>query len=212
MQKQTQLNVGGFAFIIVAVFGTLSCAKNADDPNKPAVVKGPPVVLPSDTAKVDSTQLTKDRIEVARSQTRGQYALLVAAAGFGDRRTVAGIYAPEMVLKTPDSVYNGQAAAVAAIISLVHRNSIIEIRRVSEVMRLLPNDVVADSGSYVMVGRRDGGTGIVERGVYSATWKRQENGAKWTMLSDRLIPGTNAKPAPKSTPKTTSKKPTKPGL
>lgn len=205
MQKLARLNASALVLVIIAAFGCSPNAKDADDPNRPAVVKGPPVVLVSDTARPDTTEATRARLELARSQLQREYALLIAAAGFGDRRTVADIYEPDIVLHMPDSVYSGQVAAAAAIVSLVRRNSITQLRRESEVIRFLPDDVVSDSGTYVMVGRRGSSDEIVERGVYSARWRRHDNGARWTMVSDRFVPAGSSKAAQKTAPKASPK-------
>ena len=134
-------------------------AAKALDPNAPAVVRLPPPVLPSDTAKPDTVPYYRERIRLARLELSPSYAVLGAAIVFGDRRMVASHYAPDAVLVTPESTYTGSAAIANALVALGPPNSLVEFIRTSldlkivdRVIEFLLNVVVAEHWNESMAG------------------------------------------------------------
>ena len=177
--------------VLVVVAGACSPSGKADDPNKPALVKGPPVVLPSDTLKPDTVGAARANLDAARIELTQNYAVLSAAAIFGDQRMLNSMYAPNAVLLMSDSTFNGAAAAAAEMAALARRISMTEMQRAPLATTLLPDSVVSDSGSYVITSKRGAQNAVVQRGVYSARWRMHAPGTPWTLMADRLIPLTS---------------------
>ena len=159
---------------------------NPGDPGAPAVVKLPPLVLPSDTAKPDTMQAHADKVSMARTTLAQNYALLGAAMVFGDRRTIASMYAPEATLTTPDSSYRGPAGIANALAALGPPKSLRRFERTSLASRIADSTVV-DSGTYVAVSARTGADSVTERGSYLARWRVHPPPMYWALTSDRLF-------------------------
>jgi hypothetical protein len=161
-------------------------AKPADAADAPAVVKLPPLVLPSDTTKPDTMQARAEKVQAARTVLAQNYALLGAAIVFGDRRTIASMYAPEAILATPDSTYRGPVGIANALAAIGPPKSLRDFRRTSLTFRLVDSTVV-DSGTYVAVSARKGADSVVERGSYLARWRMHPPPMNWALTNDRLF-------------------------
>jgi hypothetical protein len=156
---------------------------NAADPNTPAVVKAPPVVLASDTAKKPDT--TEISMLLAKTTTARNYAILGLAIARGDQAMVGAEYGPDAKLITPSGTFTGKNAIVHLYSGFVGLKSFQRISRVTTIK----DSTVADSGSYAMVIRRAGAAdSTVERGSYSSLWRVHAEPLEWVMWSDRLYP------------------------
>jgi len=170
--------------------GITACAKpdaraGASDPNAPAVVRLPPPVLPSDTARPDTMRARTERVRSAQLTLASNYAVLGAAIVFGDPRMVAAEYAPDAELVTPDSTYRGIVAIANSLTALGRTNSLREFIRTSVVLRFADSTVI-DSGTYVALSKRTGADSIVQRGRYATTWRVHPPPMQWAITRDRL--------------------------
>lgn len=165
-----------------------ACAKpdaraNAADPNTPAVVKAPPVVLPSDTAsKVVPPVISTDD---ARFKVSQNYALLGAGFTFIDPRLITAAYAPDAVLTTPNGTFTGPDAILNEYKSFGMDGSLKEFSRQSAVLKVIDSTVV-DSGRFTVVRARSKTDSTVEHGSYSSVWRIQAPPAQWVMTRDHL--------------------------
>jgi hypothetical protein len=158
-------------------------AKAATDPNAPAVVKLPPPILPSDTAKKPVIPVvTAQDAAMALSQ---RYALLGAGFAFADPQLVREAYAPAAQLTTPNGTFTGQTSIVKELSSLGTSGSVKDFQRTSRVMKVVDSTVV-DSGTFTIVRRRPGADSVVEHGFYSSEWRIHPPPALWTMTRDHL--------------------------
>jgi hypothetical protein len=160
------------------------------DPNAPAVVRLPPPVLPSDTAKPDTMAEHTQKIALVRSHLMSDYATLGASIAFGDRRVIASFYAPEAVLVTPDGTRIGVPDIATTLASLGRSRSIQRFDRTPIDIRVIDSTVV-DSGRYVSVSKRAGADSVFERGSYVSTWRIHQAPLNWVLKRDELRPGTN---------------------
>jgi hypothetical protein len=156
------------------------------DPNLPAVIQVP-IVLPGDTMRSDTIAAYRERMQGAIQQLYPEYSVLAAATVFGDRRMMTAIYASDATLRIADSTYTGGVAVVNAMVTLFSRASVTEMTRQSRALNAV-DSIYTDSGSYVMVSKRSGGTATSERGTYVARWRRNAGEPRWTLLYDELKP------------------------
>lgn len=182
--------------LVALALGTLASAgckarDSAADPSRPAVVKAPPLVLPSDTMKPDTTTSHRDRMQALSRELVQPYALMAAAAVWGDRRMLGSFYAPDGVLKFDDSTFTGRDRVVEALVSRGRLAGLAEWNRQSRVLTGHPDSVYVDSGSYVMVAKRPGAKDRTERGLYVATWRHQGGDNPWILLRDEIKPATS---------------------
>lgn len=152
----------------------------------PAVVKLPPPILPSDTAKPDTMPAHVEKLNRVRSSTTEGYAVLGAAIVFGDRRMIASLYSPEATLTTPDSTYRGLVAIANALAALGPPKSLRSFDRRSLVTTIV-DSMVVDSGAYVAVSGRKGADSTIERGSFLTRWRMHPPPMHWVMTSDRLF-------------------------
>jgi len=168
-----------------------ACTKPEDarktDPNLPAIVQAPPIILPSDTARPDTMPEYRDRMEAARPELMREYSVMAAAAVFGDRPMLSSIYSPAVTLRLGDSTHTGRAAATVAVINFFQRSGIVELIRQSDTLNAI-DSVYTDSGNYLMVAKRPGAAESHERGRYVAKWRLMPRGPRWSLLSDELTP------------------------
>lgn len=161
----------------------------AADPSRPAVVKAPPVVLPSDTAKPDTMPDHIQRMADLSRQLAEPYALIAFGAVNADRRLLTSFYGPEAVFALGDSTYKGMTAVVDALIDMGRRTGLADWSRQSWILTGHPDSIYVDSGAYVMQARRPGGTARESRGTYVATWRHLGGPTPWVLLRDELKPG-----------------------
>lgn len=163
------------------------------DPNKPAVIQVPPVILPSDTATPDTMPAYMEKIASAKSEIMPEYSLITAAAVLGDQRTLATQLAPDVVIKMAGVTLTGRDPAVAGLVEFARRNSLREILRQSHVLNAI-GSTFTDSGAYLMVAQRGIAKPVEQRGTYVSVW-RQGSGSepKWQMVRDELTPDAPAK-------------------
>lgn len=176
---------------------TLAACTNADDarkvdPNLPAVVHGPPIILPSDTARPDTMPEYRERMEAAQRELIPQYSVLGAAAVFGDRRMLASIYSPGATLRLSDSTYTGGTSVVTALADFFRRSAITDMVRQSNATNAV-DSIYTDSGSYLLVSKRAGAAESLERGQYVAKWRLLPRDPRWLLLSDELTPDSPTK-------------------
>jgi hypothetical protein len=188
-RRAVRCGVGiGVACLPVVACSTRDSASHAsaDDPNRPAVIRLPPPILPSDTAKPDTTEQTQARIAFARNVLIQGYAVISASLAFRDPALLREVYSPDAVLQTPDSTYRGLAAVSAGLAALARGASITELRRSPDRILMGPDSTVLDSGTYVIVSKREGGPEREQRGRYGATWRMLAPPMAWALKSDRL--------------------------
>ena len=156
------------------------------DPGAPAVVRAPPVVLPSDTMKRPSEGSSSVKLDAARQTIATNYAVLGAAIAFGDRRMIGASYAPDAEVVTPDRQFRGLNAIVNGLASLGVGKSLKEFQRRSLVTTIVDSTVI-DSGTYVMLIKRVGADTAFERGRYATTWRVVPPPHDWVIVSDHLF-------------------------
>lgn len=184
------------AVIAGAILAALAGACTGSDANKsrnpgdrPAVVTAAPPSLPMDTAKPDTSGITADRVIAARQEMYSGYALLALAARGQDGKMLRQVFAPDIVLKTPDSTFTGLLDVGVETVDWVHRNRITEFARRSVYTAILKDSMVLDSGTYTITGGRGKVDAIVvEKGRYGATWRIHPLPMTWALKSDRLYP------------------------
>ena len=174
----------GMAFpvlcLAIAACGKPGARANAADPNTPAVVKAPPVILPGDTVKKVATTVVS--MQTAKTTTARNYALLGAAISFGDQQMIGAQYAPNATLTTAAGNTVGNAAIVHVFKEL---KGLKDFTRVSRVTTIADSTVI-DSGTYTIVLKRAGADSTVERGSYSSVWRIQPEPIEWFMSRDHL--------------------------
>jgi hypothetical protein len=182
----------GMALSVVALIGVAACGKpradaNATDPNLPAVVKVPPVVLASDTAQkpvhVDSAATWQE----ARSTVNRNYAVLGAAFTYGDPMLLLSSYAPTAVLTTPNGSFTGHQAILKEFRGFGMDGSVKVFTRQSQVLKVVDSTVL-DSGIYTFVRKRGGADSTVTRGTYATVWQIVPPPKDWVITKDRLYP------------------------
>ena len=171
---------------VVAACDQKSGPKHTAQADAPAVVKLPPPLLPSDTARPDTIEAHNQKMREAGATLERNYAVLGAAMVFGDRRMVASMYAPSATLETPDSTYRGSTAIAYALTALGPPKSLRAFNRRSLALRVVDSTVI-DSGMYAAVSVRQGADSTVERGSYMAQWRIHPAPMEWMLSSDRLF-------------------------
>lgn len=121
------------------------------------------------------------------------YSLATATMIMNDSRVLGQLYAPNAVLRVPDSTVTGMPAVVRQLLSLARSKSLAEFQRRSLGTRILDDSTLLDSGTYVMVLRRSPRDSSLERGRYAATWRARTDVTKWVILEDYLKPDQSAK-------------------
>lgn len=169
--------------LAAAACGKQDARANAD-PNAPAVVKAPPVVLASDTEKkIDTTHNVP--MMLAKTTMTRNYAILGMAISRGDRQMIGLQYAPDAKLTTPAGTMTGANAIEHLYSGLTGLKT---FQRMSLVTKIV-DSTIADSGMYVMVIKRAGvADSSVERGNYAAVWRVRAEPQEWFMTKDHLYP------------------------
>lgn len=121
------------------------------------------------------------------------YSLATATMLMNDARVLGQIYAPNAVLRVPDSTVTGMPAVVRQLLSLARSKSLADFQRRSLGTRILDDSTLLDSGTYVMVLRRSPKDSVLERGRYAATWRARTDVTRWVILEDELKPDQPAK-------------------
>ena len=196
----------------VALLGAVAisaCAgKDAasSDPSRPAVVKAPQVILPSDTAKPDTMPEHRARSTALSSELSVQYATLSASMIMGDRRTLTSFYSPQAQLRFHDSTSSGVTAVANRLIDVARRSGLTTWVRQSRVLTGHPDSIYVDSGIYVMQAKRPGGPGRVDRGTYVSEWRHLGGPVPWVLRRDEISPTvTTDSPSAKTPQKVTTK-------
>jgi hypothetical protein len=172
--------------IVAAACGGSQERSAAADPSKAAVVQAPPVILPADTAKPDTSQSLRDRSMSAQSQFSTGYALMTAGMILGDRQLLTSIMHSSIMFVTPVGKSTGVNAAVNSAIVLAQRMSLKDLTRQPGVIGFLADSVVTDSGTYTMTIQRPGMPAAAETGPYATSWRIAPLGEDWKILSDHL--------------------------
>jgi hypothetical protein len=187
------LVLGGSASLVACGKGD---GTSKQDPNRPAVVKLPPPILPSDTAHPDTMGTYRERMDQLKQRLLPWYALVGATAVYGDRRTILQFYSTDATLRLGNTTFTGAVEIANGLVELAKRNSVKEFERMSRVVNAT-DSVAVDSGSYTILSRRQGGMASDQRGTYVSTWKRRPGGdPDWVIRHDVLTP-TSTKPAKK---------------
>lgn len=189
MNSRSQRAVALLALVGVAAACGAEQAKN--DPNRPAVVEAPPIVLPSDTAKVDSMPAFRERVAQLTAELAREYALLGAAMVLDDRRMIAAPYADGAILTIGDSSYTGKTAISFALADFARRNSLKDMTRTTRAIATVDSTVV-DSGSYIVRGQRPGGALEQSTGRYIAVWLHHADN-QWVLRRDSIMPASRPK-------------------
>lgn len=181
------LSIGmGVTIALSAACGADPKPAATDDASKPAVVVGPPTIIPSDTA--DTTNLTKDRVEIARKTLARFYSLQGGAIALRDPELARGLYNYESTFTTPFITVRGPDLIVDELVGMGRRLGVRTVRRGMIVTTFLKDSVVADSGFYEFTLQRTGEPVTTERGRYAARWRMVSGEKPWLILSDRLYP------------------------
>lgn len=123
----------------------------------------------------------------------GGYSLATATMIMNDPRMLGQVYAPNAVLRVPDSTVTGMPAVVRKLLTLAQSKSLADFQRRSIGTRILDDSTLLDSGTYVMVLRRSERDSVLERGRYAATWRARKDLTQWVILEDYLKPDQPAK-------------------
>jgi hypothetical protein len=168
-----------------------ACAKpddraRASDPNAPAVVKAPPPVLPSDTAKKEVPPVVTDD-DARMTMSRG-YALVAAGMSMMDPKLVMSAYGQDTKLTTPNGSFTGRQAIMKEYLSFGMDGSVKQFQRQSRVLKVV-DSTVADSGLYMVVRKkRASPDSTIEVGSYASVWRIHAPPADWLMTQDHLYP------------------------
>jgi hypothetical protein len=179
--------------LFVAFALAAACNGKSDAPasaDRPAVVQAPPVILPSDTAKPDTTAQHLEKMASLMRELSQPYALISAGIIFGDRRMVTSFYAPQAEVTIADSTYKGVTDVANALVAFGRRSGMTEWNRAPWRLTGKPDSIYIDSGYYVMTAQRPGGPKHQERGTYVATWRHIGGPDPWVLLKDHIVPGT----------------------
>jgi hypothetical protein len=186
-------------FVALSVAG-MGCGGKADsaqgDPNRPAVVKGPPIILPADTAKPDTMPAHQRKANSMRGALVDPYAVIAAGVGFGDPKLLGSVFAPDAVVKYGDSTYTGANNVVNSLLRMNQRQGLKDLTHASHTLNWR-DSTYTDSGYYTMKYGRDGAPLREERGTYVAVWEHVGSGTSpWLLHRDVLTPSNPSK-APK---------------
>jgi hypothetical protein len=176
--------------LAITACGKPDARAKAADPNTPAVVRVPPPILASDTARKEVEPVVTT--DAARMTLSRNYALLGAGLSFIDPKLLAAAYAPAAELTTPNGKFTGQAAILKEYQSFGMDGSVMAFQRQSAVLKVV-DSTVADSGTYTVVRKRDRADSTVERGAYASVWRIQSQAMEWVMTKDHLYPVTKKK-------------------
>lgn len=187
----------GLALSVVTFIGIAACGKpdasaNASDPNTPAVVKVPPIVFPSDTARKQVRVDSAATWEEARATVSRDYAALGAAFTYADPKLLLSSYSPTAVLTTPNGTFTGHEAILKEYRGFGMDGSVRAFNRQSQVLKVV-DSTVADSGIYTFVRKRKGADSTVTRGTYATVWQIVPPPKDWVITKDRLYPATKKK-------------------
>lgn len=149
-----------------------------------------PAPVASDAPK--SAIIPEDPVQRMTAVTAG-YSLATATMINNDARMLGRIYAPNAVLRVPDSTVTGMPAVVRQLLSLARSKSLTEFTRRSLGMRILDDSTLMDSGTYIMVLKRSPKDSTLERGQYAATWRARTDVSQWVILEDYLNPNQSAR-------------------
>ncbi len=155
----------------------------------PSRVQPPAPVAPG-TPK--SAVIPEDLVQRTAPMSAG-YSLATATMLNGDARVLGQLYAPNAVLRVPDSTVTGMPAVVRQLLSLARSKSLADFQRRSLGTRILDDSTLLDSGTYVMVLRRSPRDSVLERGRYASTWRARTDVTQWVILEDYLKPDQGAK-------------------
>lgn len=150
----------------------------------PSRVQTPAPVAPQTPAPA---VIPTDLVQRMRPVSEG-YSLATATMLMNDARVLGQIYAPNAVLRIPDSTVTGMPAVVRQLLSLARSKSLADFQRRSLGTRILDDSTLLDSGTYVMVLRRSAKDSVLERGRYAATWRARTDITRWVIVEDILKP------------------------
>lgn len=162
---------------------------------EPGVISVPSTVQPAAPGASDapkSALIPSDPVQRTVPVSSG-YSVATATMLMNDARVLGQVYAPNAVLRTPDSTVTGMPAVVRQLLSLARSKSLADFRRTSLGSRILDDSTLLDSGTYVMVLRRSEKDSVFERGRYAATWRARKDITQWVILDDYLKPDQPAK-------------------
>ena len=176
--------------LAITACGKPDARAKAADPNTPAVVRVPPPILASDTARKEVEPVVTT--DAARMTLSRNYALLGAGLSFIDPKLLAAAYAPAAELTTPNGKFTGQVAILKEYQGFGMDGSVKEFQRQSAVLKVVDSTVV-DSGTYTVVRKRDRAASTTEHGAYASVWRIQSPPMEWVMTQDHLYPAMKKK-------------------
>jgi hypothetical protein len=163
--------------------GRPDAGARAADPNAPAVVKAPPPILASDTAKkevpplIDAHELHVQLVQL--------YALAGAGLTFADPKLIVSAYAPTAQLITPNGTFTGTQSIVNEYHSFGMDGSVKDFQRVPLKTSIVDSTVI-DSGVYSVVRKRANAASVTEKGAYASEWRIHPAPLTWVMTKDHL--------------------------
>ena len=171
--------------LAITACGKRDAAPNAADPNAPAVVKAPPPVLPSDTARKPPPPPVVAE-DIARNMVSRLYALAGAGLSMMDPKLITAAYSPNAELTTPNGKVTGTAAIVKEYQSFGMDGSVKEFNRQSARLKIVDSTVI-DSGTYYVKRQSSrSGTVTLEQGAYAAEWRILAPPMDWVITKDHL--------------------------
>jgi hypothetical protein len=179
--------------IAVLIVASAGCAGNGEpgatsDQSKPAVVQTPAVILPSDTAKPDTSAALGQRTSQASHLMAIGYGFVSTGMVFMDAKVAGSVFEPTATFITPELRATGSEPIGRALAGLGRRMGVKEMKRGTLGMRFLPDSVVADSGIYTIVAQREGQAATRQSGAYATMWRMKPLGTDWLIMQDRLYP------------------------
>jgi hypothetical protein len=190
---------------LVVIIGIAACGspakQDAAPPDRkapalePGVISMPSTVQPPApvTPGAPKPALIPEDLVKRMAAVSAGYSLATATMLNGDARVLGQLYAPNAVLRVPDSTVTGMPAVVRQLLSLARSKSLADFQRRSLGTRILDDSTLLDSGTYVMVLKRSPRDSTLERGRYAATWRARTDVTQWVILEDYLKPDQSAK-------------------
>jgi hypothetical protein len=122
----------------------------ASDPNRPAVVQSPPVILRPYTAHSDTMTAYRERMDSLAGEMSKRHGFMGAMVVMGDRRVLASYYHPDAKLTIGDSTFSGPPQIATGLVMLARNTSIKEFLRGPRVVHAT-DSVAVDSGAYLII-------------------------------------------------------------
>jgi hypothetical protein len=168
---------------------------------EPAVISVPRAVQPptsSSPAQAMQPLIPKDPSQRLVAMAQG-YSLVAAMMVHQDVGSLVTMYEKGAALTVPETTITGSSEVAKYMSVLARRRSLSDFQRLSRGSRVVDDSTLIDSGTFVMTLKRNPADSVLERGNYTTTWRARGGSTQgmtatqWTILDDRIGPGTVAK-------------------